>query len=157
MLLFGSLALLISMAIFTVGIAVDTPATANMALAMLFVYEISFGMSWNSIPWLYAAEITPLQLRHVGSAVAPFSAWLWTFVIALITPCAITTAGWKFCLLFCVMIVLNIPFTYFFLPETSGKTLEEIDYIFVKAEARFDPETGLSATNTEMKETTTED
>ncbi|KPM43009.1 hypothetical protein AK830_g3531 [Neonectria ditissima] len=157
MLLFGSLALLISMAIFTVGIAVDTPATANMALAMLFVYEISFGMSWNSIPWLYAAEITPLQLRHVGSAVATFSEWLWTFVIALITPYAINTAGWKFYLLFCVMIVLNIPFTYFFLPETSGKTLEEIDYIFVKAEARFDPETGLSATNTEMKETTTED
>lgn len=80
MLLFGSVALLTAMVMFTAGIAVDTSATANMALAMLFVYEISFGMSWNSIPWLYAPEITPMQLRHVGSAVATFSEWLWTFV-----------------------------------------------------------------------------
>ncbi|KAL6407694.1 hypothetical protein AUP68_08715 [Ilyonectria robusta] len=86
MLLLGSVALLVSMAMFTAGIAVDTPATANMALAMLFVYEISFGMSWNSIPWLYAAEITPLELRHIGSAVATFSEWLWTFVSPLTLP-----------------------------------------------------------------------
>lgn len=79
-LLLGSVALLTAMAIFTAGIAVNTKTTANLALAMLFVYEISFGMSWNSIPWLYAPEITPMQLRHVGAAVATFSEWLWTFV-----------------------------------------------------------------------------
>lgn len=49
-LLTGSFALLISMIMFTAGIAANTKATENMALAMLFVYEISFGMSWNSIP-----------------------------------------------------------------------------------------------------------
>jgi hypothetical protein len=68
------------MAVFTAGIAVNTPSTSAMALAFLFIYEISFGMSWNSIPWLYAPEITPLELRHVGSSVAAFSEWLWTFV-----------------------------------------------------------------------------
>lgn len=80
MLLLGSLCLLISMIVFTAGIAVNSPATAKMALAFLFLFEISFGMSWNSIPWLYAPEITPLELRHIGSAVATFSEWLWTFV-----------------------------------------------------------------------------
>ncbi|KAL2676495.1 hypothetical protein Neosp_010253 [[Neocosmospora] mangrovei] len=130
MLMLGSVSLLTAMAIFTAGIAVNTSSTSAMALAFLFIYEISFGMSWNSIPWLYAPEITPLELRHVGSSVAAFSEWLWTFVIALITPYAIDTAGWKFYILFCVMILLNIPFTYFFLPETSGKTLEELDYVF---------------------------
>ncbi|KAM5369061.1 hypothetical protein ACJZ2D_009156 [Fusarium nematophilum] len=92
MLLLGSVALLTSMAVFTAGIAVDSSSTSAMALAFLFIYEISFGMSWNSIPWLYAPEITPLELRHVGASIAAFSEWLWTF--------------------------------------TSGKTLEEIDYIF---------------------------
>ncbi|PSN68627.1 general substrate transporter [Corynespora cassiicola Philippines] len=142
-LMLGSVALLTAMAIFTAGIAVNTKATANLALAMLFVYEISFGMSWNSIPWLYAPEITPMQLRHVGSAVATFSEWLWTFVIAQVTPHAIENAGWKFYLLFCIMIALNIPFTYFFFPETSGKTLEEIDYIF--AESALGTESGMEA------------
>jgi hypothetical protein len=80
MLLLGSVALLTCMALFTVGIAVDTKSTAKMALAFLFLYEISFGMSWNSIPWLYSAEISTLKLRHIGAAAATFSEWLWTFV-----------------------------------------------------------------------------
>ena len=79
-LLIGSCMLLLSMAVFTAGIAIDTKATSYLALAMLFLYEMSFGMSWNSIPWLYAPEITPLEMRHIGSAVGVFSEWLWTFV-----------------------------------------------------------------------------
>ncbi|KAH7131717.1 general substrate transporter [Dactylonectria estremocensis] len=151
MLLLGSVALFITMAIFTAGIAVNSDATAKLALAMLFLYEISFGMSWNSIPWLYAPEITTLQLRHIGSAVATFSEWMWTFVIALITPYAIESAGWKFYLLFCVMILLNIPFVYFFLPETSGKTLEEIDYIFA-SRSPFDDESGKATPAADEKD-----
>ncbi|RKK92393.1 hypothetical protein BFJ68_g2462 [Fusarium oxysporum] len=146
MLMLGSVCLLTTMAVFTAGIAVNTPSTSAMALAFLFIYEISFGMSWNAIPWLYAPEITPLDLRHVGSSIAAFSEWLWTFVIALVTPYAIDTAGWKFYLLFCVMILLNIPFTFFFLPETSGKTLEELDYVF--SEEGFIPGQKPSATDT---------
>ncbi len=34
------------------------------------------------------------------------------------------------------MCVLGFPFTYFFLPETRGKTLEEIDYLFASGEAK---------------------
>ncbi|EXA51331.1 hypothetical protein FOVG_03788 [Fusarium oxysporum f. sp. pisi HDV247] len=146
MLMLGSVCLLTAMAVFTAGIAVNTPSTSAMALAFLFIYEISFGMSWNAIPWLYAPEITPLDLRHVGSSIAAFSEWLWTFVIALVTPYAIDTAGWKFYLLFCVMILLNIPFTFFFLPETSGKTLEELDYVF--SEEGFIPGQKPSPTDT---------
>lgn len=79
-LMFGSGILCIAMVLFTVGIALATPATSRLALAMLIIYEFSFGMSWNSVPWLYAPEITPLNLRHVGAAVGCFSEWLWTFV-----------------------------------------------------------------------------
>jgi hypothetical protein len=41
-------------------------------------------------------------------------------VIALITPYAIANAGWKFYLLFCVMILLNIPVVYFFFPAVRS-------------------------------------
>lgn len=83
MLLCGSIALTTTMVVFTISIALDTPATSKLALAMLLCYEISFGMSWNSIPWLLAPEITPLHLRHIGSAIGPFSEWMWTFVSLL--------------------------------------------------------------------------
>jgi hypothetical protein len=80
MLLGGSIVLSIAMILFTIAIAINTKASANLALAMLLLYEISFGMSWNAIPWLYSPEITPLEYRHIGSAVGVFSEWLWTFV-----------------------------------------------------------------------------
>jgi hypothetical protein len=76
MLLLGSVALLTCMALFTAGIAVNSSVTSKMALAFLFLYEISFGMSWNSIPWLYAPDISTLKIRHVGATVATFSEWL---------------------------------------------------------------------------------
>ncbi|KAJ5518216.1 General substrate transporter [Penicillium expansum] len=131
-LMLGSTILCLALVLFTVGIALKTPASSRLALGMLIIYEISFGMSWNAVPWLYAPEITPLNIRHVGAAVGCFSEWLWTFVIAQMTPAAIANTGWKIYLLFCFMTALSIPFVYFFMPETSGKTLEEIDYIFVK-------------------------
>ncbi|CRL29841.1 Sugar/inositol transporter [Penicillium camemberti] len=131
-LMLGSTILCLALVLFTVGIALKTPASSRLALGMLIIYEISFGMSWNAVPWLYAPEITPLNIRHVGAAVGCFSEWLWTFVIAQMTPPAIANTGWKIYLLFCFMTALSIPFVYFFMPETSGKTLEEIDYIFVK-------------------------
>ncbi|KAL2826260.1 general substrate transporter [Aspergillus cavernicola] len=134
-LMLGSTMLCIAMVLFTVGVALETPPSSRLALGMLIIYEISFGMSWNSVPWLYAPEITPLNLRHLGAAVGCFSEWLWTFIIALMTPAAIENTGWRIYLLFCFMIALSVPFVYFFLPETSGKSLEEIDYIFVKDRA----------------------
>lgn len=79
-LLIGSISLTTTMVVFVIGIAIDTAVTSRLALAMLFLYEISFGMSWNALPWLIAPEITPLHLRHVGSAIGPFSEWMWTFV-----------------------------------------------------------------------------
>ncbi|KAJ5685521.1 Major facilitator superfamily domain general substrate transporter [Penicillium majusculum] len=79
-LMLGSTMLCLALVLFTVGIALKTPASSRLALGMLIIYEISFGMSWNSVPWLYAPEITPLNIRHVGAAVGCFSEWLWTFV-----------------------------------------------------------------------------
>ncbi|KAL4876843.1 general substrate transporter [Aspergillus karnatakaensis] len=143
-LMFGSTMLCLAMVLFTVGVALETTASSRLALGMLIIYEISFGMSWNSVPWLYAPEITPLNLRHLGAAVCCFSEWLWTFVIALMTPTAIENTGWKIYLLFCIMLALSIPFVYFFMPETNGKTLEEIDYIFVKGRNSINSDPSLS-------------
>lgn len=86
-LMYGSTMLGITMVLFTVAIALATPAWSRLALAMLVIYEFSFGMSWNSVPWLYAPEITPLNLRHVGAAVGCFSEWLWTFVSRSASAC----------------------------------------------------------------------
>lgn len=81
--IWGGIGLSVALIVFTTGIAVNTPASSRVALAFLFLFEIIFGMSWDTIPWVYAAEITPLDIRHIGTAVGAFSEWLWTFVSLL--------------------------------------------------------------------------
>ncbi|OQV10533.1 hypothetical protein CLAIMM_14518 isoform 1 [Cladophialophora immunda] len=135
-LLIGSAVQLISLVLFTVGIAKHGDGYSNLALAMLVLFQITVGMTWCTVPWIYAPEITPLRLRHIGAAIGPFSEWLCTFIIVQITPTAVEHTGWKIFLLFILLQALSIPWVYFFVPETARKTLEEIDYIFVKGEAR---------------------
>ncbi|KAJ9609535.1 hypothetical protein H2200_005862 [Cladophialophora chaetospira] len=135
-LLIGSAVQLLSLVLFTVGIARDGEGYSNLALAMLVLFQITVGMTWCTVPWIYAPEITPLRIRHIGAAIGPFSEWLCTFIIVQITPTAVEHTGWKVFLLFILLQGLSIPWVYFFVPETARKTLEEIDYIFVKGEAR---------------------
>lgn len=137
--IWGGIGLSVALILFTAGIAVNTPASSKMALAFLFVFEFIFGMSWDTLPWVYAAEITPLDIRHIGAAVGAFSEWLFTFVsaiaaacytlyladlreklVAMITPLAIESIGWKYYLLYCIMTVLAVVFSYFFVPEVRN-------------------------------------
>jgi hypothetical protein len=69
-------------------------------------------------------------------------------------PTGITNIGWKFYLLFCVFNVLAIPFVYFFVKETKGLSLEEIDLLFAKKEYRHVLEARLrgDGSNSEAKD-----
>jgi hypothetical protein len=50
----------------------------------------------------------------------------------MITPVLITSIGWGTYLFFAVLNAMFLPVIYFFYPETSGRSLEEIDLIFAK-------------------------
>lgn len=70
------------------------------------------------------------NVRHIGAATATSAEWLTAFLVQEVTPIAVTRIGWKYYILFTCVCLLSIPIVYFFFPETSGKTLEEIDMIF---------------------------
>jgi hypothetical protein len=103
--------------LYTIGIAVDTPASNNLALAMMVLFQLTLGSTWTAIPWIYPPEITPLNLRHIGSAIGPFSEWMCTFIIVQITPTAIENTGWRIYLLFIFMTTIGLFWVYFFVPE----------------------------------------
>jgi hypothetical protein len=115
----GSVILIICITLYTIGIAVDTTASNNLALAMMVLFQLTLGAFWTAIPWIYPPEITPLNLRHIGSAIGPFSEWLCTFIIVQITPTAIENTGWRIYLLFIFMTTIGLFWVYFFVPEVS--------------------------------------
>lgn len=111
--------LTICLILFTAGIAVDTPASNNLAVAMLVLFQLILGATWCAVPWIYPPEITPLNLRHIGSAIGPFSEWMCTFIIVLIIPTAVENTGWKIYLLFIFMTTIGGFWVYFCVPEVS--------------------------------------
>lgn len=100
-------------------------------VASLVIFIIGFSVGWGPIPWLMVAEITPQTSRSATSALATAFNWTCAFLITKNFESlneAITKHGTF--LLFAAFALLSIIFTVFCLPETKGKSEEEIQRHF---------------------------
>ncbi|KAK2606514.1 hypothetical protein N8I77_005257 [Diaporthe amygdali] len=128
----GTIGQMLSMVLVFACLIPGTPTAATGAGVGLFTYIAFFGATWLPLPWLYPAEINPLKTRARANALSTTQNWLWNFFIVMITPVLISKIGWGTYLFFAVLNALFLPILYFFYPETSGRSLEEIDLIFAK-------------------------
>ncbi|KAK5031231.1 hypothetical protein LTS07_004966 [Exophiala sideris] len=105
-------------------------APGIVATVSLFAYDFFFGVGWIPGPWLLTPEYAPLTIRSQAAALATSSTWIFTFLVAEITPIAISNIEWRTYLIFGCLNFAFFPIIYFFYPETKGKTLEQIDLLF---------------------------
>ena len=108
-----------------------TPARAKASLFFFFAYEAIFATGWLAIPWLYPSEFMPLRHRTQSASIATAADWIFNYMIVQITPISISNIRWKTYMIFFVLNLLLAITIWLFYPETSGRTLEEIDYIFM--------------------------
>lgn len=52
------------------------------------------------------------------------------FVVAMVTPVAITNLGWRYYIIYAAVGALVVPSIFYLYPETMGRNLEELDSIF---------------------------
>lgn len=98
---------------------------------MIFAFFFVFGYAWQGCVWLYCAEIAPLEYRHIGGAATAFGEWLMTFITVFAGPIGFANVGWYFWLWVISGNVIAIIFVGLLCPETGGRTLEEVDSLFV--------------------------
>lgn len=79
-----------------------------------------------------------LGIRYQVAGMAAASSWLFNFMVAEVTPIAIDQIYWEYYLVFASCSTVGCFAIYFLVPETQGRTLEEIDLIFLKANSIFD-------------------
>ncbi|KAI9745197.1 MAG: hypothetical protein M1818_001475 [Claussenomyces sp. TS43310] len=99
-------------------------------VALLLFYMIAFGATWGPVPWAMPAEIFPSSLRAKGIALSTVSNWLNNFIIGLITPPLVENTNWGAYVFFAVFCVFSGIWTWIFVRETNGRTLEEMDIVF---------------------------
>lgn len=130
--LYGVFGLGVCMMMASILLSFGKKNTSSAAVAFFFIYMIIFGGSINVVPWVYGPEILPLQARSRGTAISVAAHWTWNFFVVMITPVLINRLGWKTYLIFMALAFSFMPIVYFFYPETSNISLEDIDRIFLK-------------------------
>jgi hypothetical protein len=108
-----------------------TPARAKASLTWFFVFEAAFGFGWVPIPWVFAAEIMPLRHRTHCVSLSTASNWIFNYMIVQITPVSISNIRWRTYMIFFVLNLVFATVVFLFYPETSGRSLEDIDNIFM--------------------------
>ncbi|KAK2808818.1 hypothetical protein FQN50_004294 [Emmonsiellopsis sp. PD_5] len=106
------------------------------ALVCIFLFAGFFQFGWGPVCWIYVSEIPSARLRSMNVALAAATQWLFNFVVARAVPVMLVKVGNHGYGMFV--------FTWFFIPETKGLSLEKMDDLFGVTELarKLDPEHG---------------
>jgi sugar porter (SP) family MFS transporter len=101
----------------------------NMAvMILLLLYIAFFAVSQGAVIWVFISEIFPNQVRAQGQSLGSFTHWFMAAVIAFTFPyLAEHVGGGETFLFFTCMMVLQLLFVIWIMPETKGKSLEQIE------------------------------
>jgi SP family arabinose:H+ symporter-like MFS transporter len=107
---------------------------ASALLLIILLYIAFFASAMGPLVWVVMAEIFPIKVRGAAMGLATLILWLADFAVTLTFPVISdrfhpATAFW----LYAAMCALDLVFMWFYLPETKGKTLEEIERGWLRA------------------------
>ncbi|TQS32573.1 hypothetical protein Golomagni_07107, partial [Golovinomyces magnicellulatus] len=111
-------------------------AAQKTSVAFVCIYIFFFASTWGPLAWVVTGEIFPLQTRAKSLSISTASNWLLNWAIAYSTPYLVDFGPgnanlqskiffiWFACCFIC------IAFVYFFIYETKGLSLEQVDQLY---------------------------
>jgi MFS transporter, SP family, arabinose:H+ symporter len=118
------------LSLFTVAYLLGTHSSGLALLLAVLIFIAAFALALGPISWLLGSEIFPARIRGSGMSVMAFTTWVGCYSVAQTFPIlndnpAIGSAK-TFCI-YAAASLTGLAFTFFLVPETKGRTLEEID------------------------------
>lgn len=100
-----------------------------VVLVSLLVFIAAHAVGQGAVIWVFISEIFPNRHRAEGQALGSFTHWLFAATLTLVFPIAISAfdPGFLF-VFFCGMMVLQLLWVIFMVPETKGISLEEMQH-----------------------------
>jgi MFS transporter, SP family, xylose:H+ symportor len=136
LMIIGSVGMAISM--LALGATFYTQQVGIMALVFMLTYTASFALSWGPVCWVLLSEMFPNSIRGAMS-IAVAAQWIANWVVSLTFPMlndnvwltSVFHHGFSYWI-YGLMAVLSALFMWKFVPETKGKTLEEMEHMWKK-------------------------
>lgn len=101
-------------------------------LVFIIIYTASFMMSWGPITWVLIGEIFPNKIRGRAIAIAVATQWAANYFISSTYPAMMEFSGGVTYMFYGVMSILSAIFVWKMVPETKGKSLEEMEKVIGK-------------------------
>ena len=131
LLIVGSL----GMAIGAIGVAFTfgNPDVQLLCMISIMVYSASFMFSWGPICWVLIAEVFPNTIRGQAVAIAVAFQWIFNWIVSTsFVPISNSLGFWFTYGLYGVICILAALFVWRLVPETKGKTLEDMTKLWKK-------------------------
>jgi SP family arabinose:H+ symporter-like MFS transporter len=127
----GSIGYIISLGL--VSVAFFSKWQGIQVPLFLFLFIASHAIGQGAVIWVFISEIFPNHLRASGQALGSSTHWVLAAIIPSMIPFLFSTigAGVVF-LIFAVMMVFQLFFVIFIMPETKGQSLEELQETIFK-------------------------
>ena len=142
----------------------STIAGGKAATSFIMIFGAAWSFGANGLPWIISSEIFPSSLRSISGPFAGMSVWLWTFIVTKSLPEMYTSMGYGVYVFFASCLILATVYAYFFIHETKGLRMDQMDQLFgferktalaeTTMKTDFDSETGIEkdAVNVSRKE-----
>jgi len=105
-------------------------AAAQATIPLMFIYFLFYDIAYTPMVVAYTLEILPYNIRAKGFAVMNFTVYLTLIFNQFANPVAIEALGWRYYLVYCGFLIVELVFVVSCIVETKGRTLEETAVLF---------------------------
>ena len=127
LLLWGAVGMIISLAYLAFEFSKPAQNGAGVLIALL-VYISFFAASFAPVMWVIISEIYPNRIKGVAMSFSTAVSWLCTFLTVYFAPVIHGALGLQYLFgIFCLFSIIAFVFVKFWIPETKGKSLEQIE------------------------------
>ena len=127
LLLWGAVGMIISLAYLAFDFSKPVQNGAGVLIALL-VYISFFAASFAPVMWVIISEIYPNRIKGVAMSFSTAVSWLCTFLTVYFAPVIHGALGLQYLFgIFCLFSIIAFVFVKFWIPETKGKSLEQIE------------------------------
>jgi SP family xylose:H+ symportor-like MFS transporter len=130
LLMVGSIGMAIGM--FAIGLLAFMKIIGISTLVFIIIYTASFMMSWGPICWVLISELFPNKIRGKAVAVAVAAQWAANYFISSTYPAMMEFSSGGTYWFYGIMSIISFFFVWKMVPETKGKTLEEMELLWKK-------------------------